>query len=146
MVTPEDLTDSGMSVDISAVRRDDALIDAISGDRPIEAESTEVRTLATLLAGWRAEILSGPEPVVPDLDQVVAAVHRELDARCAPTTPAIDTVIERVREYAQMHRVRAEHYNARAMAQVGRIHAEVATDLERIIDAQPTPNDRSPAE
>lgn len=79
----EDLPDGDATVDISAVRRDDALIDAISGNGPVETESTEEYELATLLAGWRAEILSDPVPAEPDLDQVVAAVHRELGARDA---------------------------------------------------------------
>ncbi|MFI6397833.1 anti-sigma-D factor RsdA [Rhodococcus coprophilus] len=77
----EDLPDGDATVDISAVRRDDALIDAISGNGLVETESTEEYELATLLAGWRAEILSDPVPAGPDLDQVVAAVHRELGAR-----------------------------------------------------------------
>ena len=79
----EDLPDGDATVDISAVRRDDALIDAISGNGPVETESNEEYELATLLAGWRAEILSDPVPAGPDLDQVVAAVHRELGARDA---------------------------------------------------------------
>ncbi len=79
----EDLPDGDATVDISAVRRDDALIDAISGNGLVETESTEEYELATLLAGWRAEILSDPVPAGPDLDQVVAAVHRELGSRDA---------------------------------------------------------------
>lgn len=77
------LPDGDAPVDIAAVRRDDALIDAISGHGPVETESTEEYELATLLADWRAEILSEPMPAGPDLDQVVAAVNRELGARDA---------------------------------------------------------------
>ncbi|MGW0018850.1 anti-sigma-D factor RsdA [Rhodococcus sp. NPDC003382] len=80
-----DLADDGTPVDIAAVRRDDALIDAISGDGPVTTESAEEYELATLLAGWRAEILSEPLPAGPDLDEIVAAVHREIDARDAET-------------------------------------------------------------
>lgn len=75
------LPDDGTPVDIAAVRRDDALIDAISGDGPVETRSPEEYELATLLAGWRAEILAEPLPAGPDLDEVVAAVNRELGAR-----------------------------------------------------------------
>ncbi|UYP17958.1 anti-sigma-D factor RsdA [Rhodococcus sp. Z13] len=73
--------DDDTSVDLAAVRRDDALIDAISGDGPVETETDEEYELATLLADWRAEILAEPMPVGPDLDEVVAAVNREIGAR-----------------------------------------------------------------
>ncbi|WP_238586416.1 anti-sigma-D factor RsdA [Rhodococcus rhodochrous] len=78
-----DLADDGTPVDIAAVRRDDALIDAISGDGPVPTETTEEYELATLLAGWRAEILADPLPPEPDLDEIVAAVNREIGARDA---------------------------------------------------------------
>lgn len=78
-----DLADDGTPVDIAAVRRDDALIDAISGDGPVPTETTEEYELATLLAGWRAEILADPLPSEPDLDEIVAAVNREIGARDA---------------------------------------------------------------
>lgn len=77
----DDFPDDGTPVDIAAVRRDDALIDAISGDGPVETQSTEEYELATMLAGWRAEILADPLPAGPDFDEVVAAVNRELGAR-----------------------------------------------------------------
>lgn len=77
----DDFPDDGTPVDIASVRRDDALIDAISGDGPVETRSTEEYELATMLAGWRAEILAEPLPVGPDFDEVVAAVNRELGAR-----------------------------------------------------------------
>lgn len=78
-----DLADDGTPVDIAAVRRDDALIDAISGDGPVSTESDEEYELATLLAGWRAEILADPLPAGPELDEIVAAVNREIGARDA---------------------------------------------------------------
>ncbi|WP_280401931.1 anti-sigma-D factor RsdA [Nocardia carnea] len=68
-------------VDISAVRRDDELIDAIARGGPIPTESTEELQLATLLADWRAEIVAPPLPGAPDLDTVVAAVNQEIGAR-----------------------------------------------------------------
>ncbi|WP_280373410.1 anti-sigma-D factor RsdA [Nocardia wallacei] len=68
-------------VDIAAVRRDDALIDAIAGDGPVTTDSSEEYQLATLLANWRAEIVEEPLPGGPDLDAVVAAVNQEIGAR-----------------------------------------------------------------
>ncbi|WP_084514178.1 anti-sigma-D factor RsdA [Nocardia acidivorans] len=70
-------------VDIAAVRRDDALIDAISGDGPVQTGTTEEYQLAALLANWRAEILDEPMPAGPDLDTIVAAVNQEIGARQA---------------------------------------------------------------
>ncbi|MEU1984281.1 anti-sigma-D factor RsdA [Nocardia sp. NPDC019395] len=70
-------------VDISAVRRDDELIDAIARGGPIPTESAEELQLATLLADWRAEIVAPPLPGAPDLDTVVAAVNQEIGARQA---------------------------------------------------------------
>ncbi|MGX1806424.1 anti-sigma-D factor RsdA [Nocardia sp. NPDC055321] len=74
--------DSG-PVDIAAVRRDDALIDAISGDGPVQTGTSEEYQLAALLADWRAEILEEPMPAGPDLDTIVAAVNQEIGARDA---------------------------------------------------------------
>ncbi|QIS09101.1 anti-sigma-D factor RsdA [Nocardia arthritidis] len=68
-------------VDIAAVRRDDALIDAIASDGPVPTDSAEEYQLATLLASWRAELLSEPLPSDPDLDEIVAAVNQEIGAR-----------------------------------------------------------------
>ncbi|MBF6438724.1 hypothetical protein IU435_20115 [Nocardia cyriacigeorgica] len=70
-------------VDIAAVRRDDALIDAIASDGPVQTDSTEEFQLAALLADWRAEIIAPPIPDAPDLDTVVAAVNQEIGARQA---------------------------------------------------------------
>ncbi|MFF0500900.1 anti-sigma-D factor RsdA [Nocardia aobensis] len=72
--------DSG-PVDIAAVRRDDALIDAIAGDGPVATDSAEEYQLASLLANWRADIVETPMPAGPDLDAVVAAVNQEIGAR-----------------------------------------------------------------
>ncbi|MGW5105667.1 anti-sigma-D factor RsdA [Nocardia sp. NPDC004123] len=70
-------------VDIAAVRRDDALIDAISGDGPVQTGTSEEYQLAALLADWRAEIVAEPLPAGPDLDAIVAAVNQEIGARQA---------------------------------------------------------------
>lgn len=70
-------------VDIVAVRRDDALIDAIASEGPVQTESAEETQLAALLADWRAEIIAPPLPDAPDLDTVVAAVNQEIGARQA---------------------------------------------------------------
>ncbi|WP_084497838.1 anti-sigma-D factor RsdA [Nocardia amamiensis] len=70
-------------VDIAAVRRDDALIDAIASDGPVHTDSAEEYQLATLLADWRAELTAAPMPAEPDLDAIVAAVNQEIGARQA---------------------------------------------------------------
>ncbi|MFI6171546.1 anti-sigma-D factor RsdA [Nocardia sp. NPDC051052] len=68
-------------VDIAAVRRDDALIDAIGSDGPVRTDSAEEYQLATLLADWRAELIAPPMTAAPDLDAIVAAVNQEIGAR-----------------------------------------------------------------
>ncbi|WP_084478717.1 anti-sigma-D factor RsdA [Nocardia jejuensis] len=70
-------------VDIAAVRRDDALIDAIAGDGPVQTGTSDEYQLAALLANWRAEIVAEPMPAGPDLDSIVAAVNQEIGARQA---------------------------------------------------------------
>src|SRR3977135_4132847 len=67
-------------VDIAAVRRDDALIDAIASNGPVRTDSAEEYQLATLLADWRAELISPPLPGEPNLDEIVAAVNQEIGA------------------------------------------------------------------
>ncbi|WP_280233963.1 anti-sigma-D factor RsdA [Nocardia cyriacigeorgica] len=79
----EGSTGDNAPVDIAAVRRDDALIDAIASDGPVQTDSTEEFQLAALLADWRAEIVTPPIPEAPDLDTVVAAVNQEIGARQA---------------------------------------------------------------
>ncbi|MEU5842939.1 anti-sigma-D factor RsdA [Rhodococcus sp. NPDC047139] len=81
----DQFSDDETSVDLAAVRRDDALIDAISGNGLVETKDTEEYELATLLADWRADILAEPMPAGPELDEVVAAVHRELGTRESST-------------------------------------------------------------
>ncbi|MBU3061574.1 hypothetical protein KO481_08565 [Nocardia sp. NEAU-G5] len=76
----DDSGDTG-PVDIVAVRRDDALIDAIASDGPIETGSDEEFALAALLANWRSDIVDEPLPAGPDLDDIVAAVNQEIGAR-----------------------------------------------------------------
>lgn len=68
-------------VDIAAVRRDDALIDAIASDGPVRTDTAEEYQLATLLASWRAELITPPMTNEPDLDAIVAAVNQEIGAR-----------------------------------------------------------------
>ncbi|WP_433757198.1 anti-sigma-D factor RsdA [Nocardia sp. CA-135398] len=68
-------------VDIAAVRRDDALIDAIASNGPVQTDSTEEFQLASLLADWRAELIAPPLPGGPNLDEIVAAVNQEIGAR-----------------------------------------------------------------
>ncbi|MEU0504869.1 anti-sigma-D factor RsdA [Nocardia sp. NPDC005998] len=68
-------------VDIAAVRRDDALIDAIASNGPVQTDSAEEYQLATLLADWRAELISPPLPSEPSLDEIVATVNQEIGAR-----------------------------------------------------------------
>ncbi|WP_228804787.1 anti-sigma-D factor RsdA [Nocardia higoensis] len=68
-------------VDIAAVRRDDALIDAIVSGGPVQTDSAEEFQLAALLADWRSELIEPPMPSTPDLDAVVAAVNQEIGAR-----------------------------------------------------------------
>lgn len=75
-----DLAGNGGPVDVSAVRRDDALIDAIASDGPFATDSPEEYQVAALLANWRTEILAQPMPAEPDLDDIVERVGRELEA------------------------------------------------------------------
>jgi hypothetical protein len=70
-------------VDIVAVRRDDALIDAIAADGAVETDSAQEYQLATLLANWRSEIVDEPLSAGPDLDDIVEAVSQEIGARQA---------------------------------------------------------------
>ncbi|PTR31508.1 anti-sigma-D factor RsdA-like protein [Rhodococcus sp. OK519] len=81
-----DLAGNGMPIDVGAVRRDDALIDAISSDGPVATDSPEEYQIAALLSNWRAEILAQPMPAEPDLDDIVARVQAELGAREALVT------------------------------------------------------------
>lgn len=67
-------------MDVAAVRRDDALIDAIAGGGPVATDSPEQYELALLLANWRADIVATPMPDGPLLDDVIAAMD-EADAR-----------------------------------------------------------------
>lgn len=81
-----DLAGNGMPIDVAAVRRDDALIDAISAEGPVATDSPEEYQVAALLSNWRAEILAQPMPAEPDLDDIVARVQAELGARDALVT------------------------------------------------------------
>ncbi|MGF0309333.1 anti-sigma-D factor RsdA [Rhodococcus sp. IEGM1428] len=72
-----DIGADGGPVDLVAVRRDDAFIDAISGDGPIATDDADEYQLALLLANWRADVVSPAMPVGPSLDLVVASVERE---------------------------------------------------------------------
>ncbi|WP_137725438.1 anti-sigma-D factor RsdA [Prescottella subtropica] len=76
-----DLAGNNDPVDVSAVRRDDALIDAIACGDPVATEHPDEYQVAALLANWRAEIVAQPMPAEPDLDDIVERVNRELAAR-----------------------------------------------------------------
>ena len=65
-------------VDLTAVQRDDDLIEAIRAGGRVPAVSAEEHQLAALLAGWRAEIVDPALPAGPTLDEVAAAVDAEL--------------------------------------------------------------------
>ncbi|MDH6677886.1 hypothetical protein M2284_002085 [Rhodococcus sp. LBL1] len=81
-----DLAGNGNPVDVSAVRRDDALIDAIASGDPFATDSPEEYQVAALLSNWRTEILAQPMPAESDLDEIVERVHRELDAQGSLST------------------------------------------------------------
>lgn len=69
-----DIGADGGPVDLVAVRRDDAFIDAISGDGPIATDDADEYQLALLLANWRADVMTPAMPAGPSLDVVVASV------------------------------------------------------------------------
>ncbi|MFC9551074.1 anti-sigma-D factor RsdA [Rhodococcus sp. NPDC056960] len=77
-----DLPGDEAPVDVAAVRRDDALIDAIAGGGPVATDSPEQYELALLLTNWRADIVATPMPTGPLLDDVIAAIDAS-DARSA---------------------------------------------------------------
>jgi len=77
-----DLPGDDAPVDVAAVRRDDALIDAIAGGGPVATDSPEQYELALLLTNWRADIGATPMPTGPLLDDVIAAIDAS-DARSA---------------------------------------------------------------
>ncbi|OUS94080.1 anti-sigma-D factor RsdA [Rhodococcus sp. NCIMB 12038] len=78
-----DLPGDDAPVDVSAVRRDDALIDAIAGGGPVATDSPEQYELALLLTNWRADIVSTPMPTGPLLDDVIAAIDASDNVRSA---------------------------------------------------------------
>ncbi|MDI9914685.1 anti-sigma-D factor RsdA [Rhodococcus sp. IEGM 1379] len=69
------LTDDGAPVDLAAVRRDDALIEAISSGGPVTTDSTEQYELALILSKWRDDVVSTPMPEGPLLEDVIAAIE-----------------------------------------------------------------------
>ncbi|MGW0041748.1 anti-sigma-D factor RsdA [Rhodococcus sp. NPDC003348] len=70
--------------DLAAVQRDDALLDALAGGGEVATSTEEEYRLASLLAGWRAEIVGPDLPAGPTLDEAAAAVDRELGRRRSP--------------------------------------------------------------
>ena len=76
-------TSDGSPVDIASIRHDDALIDAIASDGPVATDSPDEYELATLLANWRAEIVTPELPAGPDFEEIVTAVNQEIGARQA---------------------------------------------------------------
>ncbi len=73
------LDDDGIPVDLMAVRRDDALIEAIAGNGPVATADADEYRLAALLAEWREDIVSPPMPAGPTLDEIQAAMDRAQD-------------------------------------------------------------------
>ncbi|MFD4366163.1 anti-sigma-D factor RsdA [Rhodococcus sp. NPDC058521] len=71
-----DLPGDDTPVDVAAVRRDDAFIEALAGDGHVATETPEQYELALLLADWRSGIVSTPMPKGPQLDEVVAAIEK----------------------------------------------------------------------
>ncbi|MDV7197508.1 anti-sigma-D factor RsdA [Rhodococcus kroppenstedtii] len=70
------LDDENDPVDLMAVRRDDALIEAIAGNGPVATADADEYRLAALLAEWREDIVSAPMPAGPSLDEIQAAMDR----------------------------------------------------------------------
>ena len=62
-----DIGADGGPVDLVAVRRDDAFIDAISGDGPIATDDADDYQLALLLANWRADVITPSMPASPSI-------------------------------------------------------------------------------
>ena len=71
-------TAGGQPFDLAAVQRDDALIDALASGGDVPTATAEEYRLASLLAGWRAEIVAPELPSGPTLDEVAAAVDAEI--------------------------------------------------------------------
>ncbi|MBJ8343714.1 anti-sigma-D factor RsdA [Antrihabitans sp. YC2-6] len=69
--------------DVSAIHRDDELIEAIIKGRPLVPVAGEDHELATLLSNWRTEIVSPELPAGPTVDDVIDAVNQEIGARTA---------------------------------------------------------------
>ncbi|MGC0365187.1 hypothetical protein ABH922_003171 [Rhodococcus sp. 27YEA15] len=69
-----DLADDGTPMDLAAVRRDDALIEAISSGGPVSTENAAQYELALILSNWRDDVVSTPMPQGPSLDEVEAAI------------------------------------------------------------------------
>ncbi|NLG55027.1 MAG: type IV secretion protein Rhs [Rhodococcus sp.] len=68
-------------VDVGAVRRDDALIDAIAAGGTVPTDTREQYELALLLTGWRNSIVSEPLPAGPTVDEALAAIEGPKPAR-----------------------------------------------------------------
>lgn len=77
-------TTGGQPFDLAAVQRDDALIDALASGGDVPTATAEEYRLASLLAGWRAEIVAPELPAGPTLDEVAAAVDAEIAREQAP--------------------------------------------------------------
>lgn len=71
----DQVEDSDLPLDLEAIRRDDALIEAI-GRGSLRGGPIE---LVRLLAGWRMEVLANPACELMDVEEaraVIAAAHR----------------------------------------------------------------------
>lgn len=72
-------------IDLSAVRRDDRLVEALIHGGSIRPNSADEEAVAALLSAWRSEIVDAPLPAALDLDAVCAAVADAAADRSEPT-------------------------------------------------------------
>lgn len=73
------MSDDGVTsgpIDVGAVRRDDAFLDDLAAGRAANVADGAEYELAGLLAGWRADSISGPIPSTPTVEDIEAAIVR----------------------------------------------------------------------
>ncbi|NMO00997.1 hypothetical protein HH308_07185 [Gordonia sp. TBRC 11910] len=70
-------------LDMNAVHADEEFLEALTRDMPVATNSDAEYQLATLLAGWRYEVLAEPVPEFPSVDDVERAIIAS-----APRRPA----------------------------------------------------------
>ncbi len=66
--------DTNDAIDMNAVRADDEFLEALSRDMPVATNSDAEYQLASLLAGWRHDLLAEPAPEFPSIDEVERAI------------------------------------------------------------------------